>query len=236
MITLETISFALLGGIVPALLWLWFWRREDTLHPEPQRLIVLAFIMGMFTIPFAITLQRYTAALFTGGLLIAIWAAIEEILKYGFAYFSVLKNKEMNEPMDEVIYMVTIALGFAALENALFLIEPLSEGRFVESVITGNFRFFGATLLHVLSSATVGVFMALSFYQKRLVKALFTTIGIILAIVLHSLFNFSIINSNGTNVLIVFGFVWIGVIVLLLLLEEIKAITNRHLLRFKKRK
>ncbi|MFC1733189.1 PrsW family intramembrane metalloprotease [candidate division KSB1 bacterium] len=227
MISGETIIYALLGGLIPALLWLWFWRMEDRLHPEPRRLILLAFIMGALTIPFVIPIQKYTATIFSGGLLILIWAATEEILKYGFAYFSVLRNKEMNEPIDGVIYMITIALGFAALENALFLIEPLSNGHFIESVVTGNFRFFGATLLHVLSSATVGVFMAFAFYKSKAKKILYTGVGIILAILLHTLFNFSIINSNGTNILLVFAFVWAGIIILLLLIERIKSITNR---------
>lgn len=235
MISGETILYALLGGLIPALLWLWFWRREDRLHPEPRRLILLAFIMGMLTIPFVVPIQKYTASIFSGGLLILIWAAIEEIFKYSFAYFSVLRNKEMNEPIDAVMYMITIALGFAALENTLFLIEPLQEGRFIESIITGNFRFFGATLLHVLSSATVGVFIAFSFYKRKAKKRLYTTIGIILAILLHTLFNFSIINSNGTNMLLVFAFVWAGIIMLLLALERIKFITNRYL-SFLKRK
>jgi RsiW-degrading membrane proteinase PrsW (M82 family) len=227
MISGETILYALLGGLIPAILWLWFWRREDRLHPEPRRLILLAFIMGMLTIPFVVPIQKYTAVIFSGGLLIFIWAAIEEILKFSFAYFSVLRNKEVNEPIDSVIYMITVALGFAALENALFLIEPLAGERFIEGIVTGNFRFFGATLLHVLSSATVGVFMAFAFYKSKAQKFLYTTLGIILAISLHTLFNFSIINSNETNILLVFAFVWIGIIILLLLLEHIKSITNR---------
>lgn len=235
MISADTILYALLGGIIPALLWLWFWRKEDRLHPEPRRLILLAFVMGMLTIPFVIPIQKYTATIFSGGLLILIWAATEEILKFSFAYFSVLRNKEVNEPIDYVVYMITIALGFAALENALFLIEPLSNGHFIESVVTGNFRFFGATLLHVLSSATVGVFMAFSFYKSKTKKLLYTGVGIILAILLHTLFNFSIINSNGTNILLVFAFVWAGIIILLLLLERIKSITNRCI-SFLKRK
>jgi len=45
MLSAETVIYVLLGGIVPTLLWLWFWRREDRLHPEPRRLILLAFVL-----------------------------------------------------------------------------------------------------------------------------------------------------------------------------------------------
>ncbi len=224
MITGETILFAALGGILPALIWLWFWLREDKKHPEPKRLIFLAFFMGMLTIPFVIPLQRYAQAFFSGTLLIVAWATIEEILKYLFAYFSVLRKKEVNEPIDPVIYMISVALGFAALENTLFLLDPLANGEILTSLITGNFRFLGATLLHVLASATIGVFIAFSFCETKWAKRFLVGIGIILAIVLHALFNFSIIQSNETSILFVFAAVWAGIIVLLLTLERIKLI------------
>ena len=39
---LGSVIAAAAGGILPALAWLWFWRREDSTHPEPRRLIALA--------------------------------------------------------------------------------------------------------------------------------------------------------------------------------------------------
>ncbi|MCW9054371.1 MAG: PrsW family intramembrane metalloprotease [Candidatus Pacebacteria bacterium] len=223
---IETFIFAFLGGLLPALLWLWFWLRQDK-HPEPKRLIFLAFFMGMLSVPFVVPFERYAQGIFTGTMMIASWAAIEELLKFGFAYFSVLRRKELNEPIDAVIYMISIALGFAALENTLFLVEPIADGDLVTSILTGNFRFLGATLLHVLSSATVGVFMALSFYRGKKVRSLFTIVGLILAILLHTLFNFFIINSNETNILLVFAFVWAGIVALMLMLEKIKRIKQK---------
>ena len=234
MISGETFLYALIGGILPALLWLWFWLREDV-HPEPKRLIFLAFIMGALTIPFVVPLQKYSQTILTGTLLILAWAAIEELFKYGFAYFSVLRNKEMNEPIDGVIYMISVALGFAALENALFLLEPIAQGNIAESILTGNFRFFGATLLHVLSSATVGVFIAFGFYKGKSYKRFLTLIGIILAIALHTLFNFFIISSNGTGMLLVFGSVWVGIIILLITIEKIKRLRRAGIPLFKKK-
>ena len=235
MITFNTIILALLGGILPALLWLWFWLKEDKKAPEPRRLIFLAFFIGMLSIPFVIVFQKYAVLFFGGIALIVVWATIEEVLKYVFAYFSVLRNKEMNEPIDAVIYMITVALGFAALENALFLIDPLSNGNFVSGILTGNFRFFGATLLHVLSSATVGVFIALSFYKSKTVKRVFVATGIILAVLLHSVFNFLIINSSGADIFFTFAFVWAGIIFLMLVFEKIKQIKKPGLLFFRKK-
>ena len=213
---------ALSGGVLPALLWLWFWLKEDNIQPEPRSLIMFAFVAGMITVPLVIPLEQIAVAFASGGVVIVLWSAIEEIMKYGAGYLTVLRKTAVDEPLDPIIYMITIALGFAALENTLFLLNP--DLNIFDGIITGNLRFLGATLLHTLASAIVGLAMALSFFKGPLAKKLYTLIGIAIAVVLHSLFNFFIINSNGEKILMVFAFVWIGIILLLLFFEKIKKI------------
>jgi len=219
---LDIYAYAFLGGLLPALLWLWFWLKEDKKRPEPRGLIVFAFAAGMIAVPLVLPLERFAAIHFTGFLMLMLWAASEEILKYLAAFFSVLKRKEMDEPVDAVMYMITVALGFAALENTFFLLNPLSEGNVIGGILTGNLRFVGATLLHVLTSATIGLAIALSFYKSRAIKRVYLLTGIALAITLHSLFNFFIMESNGEQLFTVFLSVWAGIIVLILLLEKVK--------------
>ena len=115
MITGQLLLFALLGGILPALLWLWFWLKEDKARPEPRGIILLAFIAGIITVPFAILFESLSVKVFPGILTIAIAAGpIEELLKYIAAAILVLKRKANDEPIDAIIYMITVALGFAA--------------------------------------------------------------------------------------------------------------------------
>ncbi len=218
-----SILLATAGGIFPALIWLWFWLREDMRHPEPRYLIALAFVAGAFTVALVIPIQKVIATMVTGTLIIfALWSLIEEVAKYILARITVLNRRDADEPIDMVIYMVTVALGFAAIENALFLLSPLAGSTPVETFLTGNLRFVGATLLHVLSSATVGAFLALSFYKTKSQKAVYTAIGIILAAALHSGFNFLILRAAEEHLLRTFGLVWVGVIVMLAVLEFIK--------------
>jgi RsiW-degrading membrane proteinase PrsW (M82 family) len=124
--------------------------------------------------------------------------------------------------------MITMALGFAALENALFIFNPIVSGDFVNGAITGSFRFLGSTLLHVLASGSIGVFIALSFYKTNFQKLLFGTLGLFVAIVLHALFNFFIMDASGETILGVFLFVWMGIIILFLLFEKVKILEARH--------
>lgn len=227
---MESTQFAIafVGGLVPALFWLWFWLREDKERPEPYLLIALAFIGGMMVVPIALPLQKYALDNFTGDNLMFVWVIIEETLKYAAALLMILWNKAVDEPIDVIIYMITIALGFAALENALFIFNPLVTGDFANSALTGFFRFVGATLLHVLASGTVGAFLALAFYKSNHLKLAFGAMGLFIAIVLHALFNFFIMDASGETILGVFLFVWLGIIVLFLIFEKVKILEARH--------
>lgn len=222
----DVVIYALLGGLIPTLLWLWFWLKEDRCHPEPMILILGSFLAGMIAVPLVIPLERAVATVTSGTLMVVLWAMIEEAMKFLAAYVVVLRNKEMNEPVDAVIYMITVALGFAALENALFLLSPLGNGLITETLLTGNLRFLGATILHTLASATIGIFIALAFYRGHAWRDGAAVIGLILATSLHALFNFSIISQSGKSegILTAFLSIWIGVIVLILLFEKIKRI------------
>ncbi|MBM3261709.1 PrsW family intramembrane metalloprotease [Candidatus Kaiserbacteria bacterium] len=218
------------GGILPALAWLWFWLREDSKHPEPRQLIALAFLAGMATVAIVIPIENYIGTFVTNQtLLFTFWSAVEEISKYLAALAAVLWRREDDEPVDVVIYMIIVALGFAAAENSLFLLSPLAGETIAQTIITGNLRFIGATLLHVLSSAVIGVVLALSFYSTRIDKFYHAVTGVILAILLHSLFNFFILNAPEESVLRTFGFVWLGVIALLAVIEFIKRIRRDSL-------
>lgn len=219
---------ATLGGILPALAWLWFWRREDSRSPEPRKLIALAFFAGMITVAVVIPIEKFVAPLLGSTTLIFLaWSSIEEVFKYIAASITVLWRREDDEPIDPVIYMVTVALGFAAAENTLFLLSPLAGESVLQTVMTGNLRFVGATLLHVLSSAAIGVFLGLSFYKRRSIKRVYALIGVILACILHGAFNFFILNTAEGDIMRTFFFVWIGVVALIAILEYLKRLRPR---------
>lgn len=224
-------AIAFVAGLVPALFWVWFWLREDNKKPEPFFLLAIAFIAGMAIVPVALPLQKLAMQLYSGANVMLVWVVVEEVLKYTVALALIFWNAEVDEPIDMVIYMIVVALGFAALENALFIFNPLVMGEYLNSVMTGGFRFLGATLLHVLASGTVGIFLGLSYYLSKTKQVLAGTLGLFIAIVLHALFNFFIMDASGETILAVFLFVWIGIILLFLLFEKIKILEHNHQLQ-----
>ena len=215
---------AFLLGLVPALVWLWFWLKEDV-HPEPAKMITLSFMGGMLAVLFVLPLQKLVYDYVKDQYIISftIWATIEEIFKFVFVYFIALRNKiTTDEPVDDIIYLIISALGFVTFENTLFLIEPIRSGDIVGTIINGNLRFLGASLIHVMSSASIGICMGLSYYKTKIQKRLYLVFGVILAILLHTLFNLFIIKESLGNIFFIFGTVWIGIIILLLLFEKVK--------------
>lgn len=219
---------ALLGGLLPALLWLTFWLLEDRCEPEPKRYIFFVFLGGGAAVFAALWLEQRAIAYFSGTTLLLAWAVIEELLKFGAAYLIALRTRVFDEPLDGVVYLVTAALGFAAFENMLFLLTPLQHGDVLRTIITGDLRFIGSTLLHTLSSATIGIAMAVSFYKTVGARRLAAAVGVVLAILLHTLFNFFILGSNGGSTFWIFLCIWFGVVVMLFLTEQVKQPTRDY--------
>ena len=228
-ITPSMVFLALLGGILPAVFWLWFWLKEDKLNPEPRGLIILAFLGGMLATAATYPIEKSIAVHVDGSdmTLLFLWAVTEETLKFLAIYIIALRSKYFDEPIDAVLYLITIALGFTALENAMFLINPLGDGDAIATILLGNFRFIGATLLHVAASAIVGISLALSFYSKRAKRQFAAFIGLFGAIALHTIFNFSIIVSEGAYLNEIFVGLWVFILGILLICEKIKRIAPR---------
>jgi RsiW-degrading membrane proteinase PrsW (M82 family) len=223
-ITSSDVFWALATGLLPALLWLWFWLKEDT-HPEPRRVLILTFLAGMMMAIVALFLEQF-ASIALGGfvgsfILLFIWAGIEETTKYWAARKAAFMRPSFDEPVDAMIYLITAALGFAALENVLFLLRIFNDQGLFLGLITGNLRFLGATLLHVVASGVVGASIAFSFFHGR-IRTRNVLGGLFLATVLHVFFNFFIIKGGDAHLFKIFLFLWVGVIILLFVFEKIK--------------
>ena len=248
LITIKLLAIAMLGGILPALVWLWFWHRQDRECPEPKGLVMISFLAGMAIVFFVLPVQKLTVALLPAiselvdiltiklslvppsadVLKNFLLASSEEIGKYLTVFLIAFHSKYFDEPIDAVIYLITAALGFTAMENVLYLLKDLTQNGGLETILNGNLRFLGATILHTVSSAFVGIALAFSFSASRFIKSIVITIGLLVAILLHTHFNLSIIEAYGTiNILSVFSQYWAVIIGIIILIGIIKYINTR---------
>ncbi|MEK7175686.1 MAG: PrsW family glutamic-type intramembrane protease [Patescibacteria group bacterium] len=237
----KIVVLAFLLGIIPSFIWLWFWLKEDKKNPEPKGVLTSVFILGMITVPVVILIQQFIKEnidvilaqqfikainINTTELRVILFAGAEELIKYLAVIIILFHTTYVDEPIDWPIYLITAALGFAALENILYMIQPLGLGQTIE-LLGGNLRFFGATLLHAVASGIFGIILGFSFYRGVFRKELYFFIGLIFATALHSIFNLFIINNyNNKNILGVYVFLWIVAIIVMLLFEKLKRISN----------
>ncbi len=211
-------------ALLPSFIWLLFYFKKDV-HPEPKRLILRVFLVSMistllvaFTIaafqqeskafPYLFNWKSALSPFLAFPLLVLFLNALwEETFKYLVVRFSILRNPEFDEPVDAMEYMVVAALGFAAVENIVVGFQFNN----ISSLISVLFvRFLGATFLHALCSAIVGFFLARAIFWKKNrkrypLKIGFVLIGLAIAAVLHTFFNFLIIKSAGLEQLF---FLW----------------------------
>lgn len=203
---------------MPSVIWLMFYFKEDC-HPEPKSLLTKVFLMGIIISPIAVLFQLLlvkcggvfnlkTLCLPTGIFManspeFFLWSAlVEEFIKFYAIKIMILNNPEFDEPIDAMIYMITAALGFAAIENTLIVFQTHPDG-IALTINTLILRFIGATLLHALSSALLGYFLGVSwFFQHHRKKLIF--IGILVATFFHFAFNMTISIFEGQIVALLY--------------------------------
>lgn len=163
-------------------------------------------------------------------------ALVEEILKYVAVRATILRDKNFDEPIDALLYLVIAALGFAAVENALTVsnavvqnIGLLGNGGVLN--ILGA-RSLSATLLHTLTSGIVGYALAISFFSSR-PRHFTIAIGIIIATLIHGAYNGIISGMLGSSgdIAIVGNIVLLLLVtggILLIMLRSLRAASATH--------
>ena len=201
-----TCVWVALLAFLPSMLWLLFFWRQDR-HPEPKRIVARIFIWGMLIAIPIVVVEGLLGEFFVPILGISlIWvfqflgvALIEEIGKYGVVRFKAIPLKAFDEPQDAVIYMVTAALGFAAIENVFYALSVYEYG-FTASIYAIGGRFLTANLLHIIASGTVGYGIAYARFTRFSHRHL-VIISLGIATILHGLYNHFIIQAHVTRVL-----------------------------------
>jgi protease PrsW len=171
-------------ALAPALFWFWFFARRDR-NPEPAWLLLRTFAWGMAMVLPAVLLESAIEGAFGMMAVFLLVGLIEEGCKF-LAALSVVKRQEFDEPIDGLIYATAAALGFATLENVLYLMNHGAGLIFVRGSIS--------TLGHILFAGTWGYAMSLKRFSggRYLLRR-----GWLLAALLHTIFNSLLLGAGG---------------------------------------
>jgi RsiW-degrading membrane proteinase PrsW (M82 family) len=211
------------GLLISTAMWVWVLRRYDKLEPEPLRVLLLIGLWGGFmsVIPAIVCNSLIDHLLGLEGFvsdlsrkislpLVLISAGFiginEETWKFLATLRLVRKLPEFDEPIDGMIYAMTVALGFAAIENLEYMVRfgpgvllarsllstpihlacaaiwgyGIARGRFISK----SQRYFKTALPYLLSAA--GVHAAFDFFIFLRTWTVFLVFPLMLFIVWYS--------------------------------------------------
>jgi len=227
--------FYFILGVLPSIIWLLFFLREDA-HPESNRMIIKVFFCGIAAAFLAVIFEfgflELSSEIFFPSLAVLILnifigvSLMEEFSKYVVVKKIAISDPEFDEPLDAMLYMVIAGLGFAAMENVLVLFGLGQPFNISEALTLTLFRFLGATFLHALCSGTIGFFFFFSFFKiKNRFRLLI--LGLIIATFLHGLYNFSIMELEGSFKVTIPAIILLGLAIFVFLaFQKLKTIAS----------
>jgi RsiW-degrading membrane proteinase PrsW (M82 family) len=191
------IAFTVFAAVAPSALLMWYFYKRDV-NPEPRGVLIKTFLLGMvIVVPvLMVGLPLYFVApadvhpVVAGLFAALILAAVpEEFFKFLVLTGYSARHPAFNEPMDGVVYGVAASLGFATLENILYV----ATGGWTVALL----RAFTAVPAHACLGAIMGYYVGKAhFVDRRHVVALW---GLFAAILLHALYDFPIMVIAGVS-------------------------------------
>jgi len=119
----------------------------------------------------------------------AVVAFSEEFVKYIFLRYYIFPKKEFDEPMDGIVYSVMISMGFATLENILYVVVRADNIEVAFQI--GLLRMITAVPGHAIFAILMGYFVGLAKFSEDKGN-LYLVIGLVSAILLHGTYDFFI--------------------------------------------
>ncbi|MEX1376712.1 MAG: PrsW family glutamic-type intramembrane protease [Eubacteriales bacterium] len=184
---------------LPSIILLIFIYKVDKFDKEPIGLLFKLFIFGLLTVIPAIILERVFLYMnfFKGplGLLIEaflIIGLIEEFLKRQAVKLAAYKSEEYDERLDGIIYCVVASLGFATVENIMYVVQYTASSPYIWLM-----RALLSVPAHMLFGITMGYFMSMSkFCSNPVLAKKYARNSLWVPVFFHGLYDFFALSGN----------------------------------------
>lgn len=179
----------LLLALAPVFVLLAYIWLRDKYEKEPWSMLIKALLLGALSVipimflenllmSFIDLFSGYTRAFYNA---FVVAAFSEELFKFLFLYALIWKSREFNEKFDGIVYAVFISLGFAGVENIMYVFRYGHE--------TGIVRALTAVPAHFLFGVTMGYFVGMArFYSKR--RTVLIRSALLVPMLLHGFYDF----------------------------------------------
>ena len=193
----------ILTALLPVAILVYYIYHKDKISPEPIGQLLKAFFYGISSVPLSfcmslplglIGVYPAEATSILGSVSAAFFGAAipEEIAKFIMLWLLLRKNRYFDEKMDGIVYAVCISLGFAALENIMYLFTNAES-----YVSVGIARAIFAVPGHFCFGILMGYYYSLAkFYPKTPKKN--KALILVAPIIVHGLYDSILFIINVT--------------------------------------
>jgi len=194
-------------SLLPCVLWLWYFSSKSVYKRPPLRLLAGTFMLGSVSTVFALALNLLGQSFFHKLMgrsqlshilvIFLVVGPVEELVKLLMVYVYAYRQPEFDEPLDGVIYSTAAGLGFAAVENVIYL----SQSSPLLVLLRGPLSNPG----HALFSSLWGLSLSQAKAAPNITRQRLPIIarGWLAASLLHASFD-TLLLAVSENVLIVF--------------------------------
>jgi protease PrsW len=219
------LAISLTLAVVPALFIVGYFIRRDRAKPEPKKMIVKLFLLGILsTLPVILIevsflemrclLYPHYELLFPLFKAFIIAALVEESFKLFIVRKFAFKKKCFDEVMDGIVYTVIAGMGFACMENVLYVMG--------KGITIGILRAFTSIPMHASVSVIMGYWIGRAKYNEGS-RRKFILRGFLLAVLFHGLYDLSIFAIPFWSELTLIGLVPVLLWAILLARRKIRA-------------
>ena len=215
------ILLVLLSALAPVAVALWYIFKKDNAQPEPTKWLAKAFWYGVLSVLLSFAFSTPLGVIFGLDLDAEVYPSIfdafadafllaaipEELAKLIMLWLLLRKNPHFDEKFDGIVYAVCIGMGFAGIENVMYLAGGIEDGSWISIGIS---RALFSIPGHFLFAVLMGYYYSLYYWGiDRTLKA---KVMILVAPVLaHGLFDgilFCMNVDEGLAVICLFLFLY----------------------------
>lgn len=182
-------------ALAPILIILFYIYIRDKYNKEPLGMLLKSLIAGMFiTLPVVFTESGLHSLYFSdnpyasaGYSAFIVAGLTEEFFKFLALYFLIWKSRHFDEKFDGIVYGVFVSLGFAAVENVMYVYQ------------LGHSAGFTRALTAVPAHAIFGVIMGYYFSRARFGRAnrqYYLMLALFVPVMLHGIYNFILMTGH----------------------------------------
>lgn len=179
--------FAIISaGIAPGIALLSYFYLKDQYDNEPVHMVLRSFFLGVVLV-FPIMFIQYVLEkenVGGGSFFVSFLSSgfLEESLKWFILMISVYPHAHFDEHYDGIVYGASVSLGFATLENILYLIGHGVEHAFVRALLPVS--------CHALIGVIMGFYLGKARFSADKARVKWLTLSLVVPSLLHGSYDF----------------------------------------------